>query len=214
MGIQLVNVAIAAWAPHVSDRAFRVLLKMAATALDKPSNGHDAATFFGGYRLLAMTLRGGEDDPSYRTVRRAISELLAVGALESVDPARRGSRAEYRLTLDADPKPKSGQSCPHKWTELSSDSGAEGQPSPEIGQSVSNIGRGTTGTTSREDPPDDEVVPFETSVQNAREDLIIGPISLGVESDDRSAICRRCRGPLEPDDFCTRCGIVQLRSVS
>lgn len=79
MGARLVSQVLARWT-HVSDRAFRVLVRMALTALDEPNNGTPASVYFGGRDLLAMTLRrerGGDLDTAYKTVKRAIADLIA-----------------------------------------------------------------------------------------------------------------------------------------
>jgi hypothetical protein len=100
MGAQLVNKALAHWT-HVSDRAFRLLIRMAVTALDKPKDGKPASIYFGGRELLAMTLRTdkGSDRSRYRVVARALAELVDAGAIERADSGRQGHNAVYRLTL-------------------------------------------------------------------------------------------------------------------
>lgn len=104
MGAQLVSLVLVRWAPHISDRAFRVLVRMAHTALDADVKGRSAGMYYGGRDLLAMTLRaerGGTDEAAHRTVRRAISELLEVGAIERITAAKRGTTGAYRLRLEA-----------------------------------------------------------------------------------------------------------------
>lgn len=195
MGVQLANVAIIRWAPVISDRAFRVLMRMSLTALDKPSNGQPAAHYFGGLDLLSMTLRGG-GDPTHRTTRRALSELVSVGAIESAQKGKRGARAVYRLTLDADPKPMvSGQGCPTDWTDLSRNSDGSGQVSPGSGHLVSPLG--TTGATQDDERQEDEVVASPAVVQTARDE--------SAANDDLPAedgCCPDCGTYLDPDGTC------------
>lgn len=102
MGAHLVARVLADWT-HVSDRAFRVLVRMALTALDKPKDGNPADTYFGGRELLAMTLRsdGGSEDSRNRIVARVVAELIKVGAIERTDSGRTGHNAVYRLTLSS-----------------------------------------------------------------------------------------------------------------
>jgi hypothetical protein len=114
MGASLVGAAFARWT-HVSDTAFRVLIRMALTALDSPSadGKNPAATYWGGRDLLAMSLRRawpeGDDERSanarkniHRDVRRALGELVKEGAIEVLDTGRavrQGNRQVYRLCL-------------------------------------------------------------------------------------------------------------------
>jgi hypothetical protein len=101
MGAHLVSQALARWT-HVSDRAFRVLIRMAVTALDNPSKGRPAAVYLGGRDLLAMTLRTEKSTPRTRNraVQRALAELSEAGAIKHVRGGWAGQNAVYRLTLD------------------------------------------------------------------------------------------------------------------
>lgn len=103
MGARLVSLVLARWS-HVSDRAFRVLIRMANTALDEATNDRPAGVYFGGHDLLAMTMRrenGGTTDSAVRTARRAVAELVAEGVIERVNRARSGEKQVYRLCLHA-----------------------------------------------------------------------------------------------------------------
>jgi hypothetical protein len=100
MGASLVVQVLANWS-HLSDRAFRVLVRMAVTALDKPQNGQPAAIYHGGRELLAMSLRskGGTDRTRYRSVAEAVAELTDAGAIQHLAIGWAGQNAVYRLTL-------------------------------------------------------------------------------------------------------------------
>lgn len=102
MGASLVAQVLARWT-HVSDRAFRVLVRMAVTALDKPKDGKPANIYHGGRELLAMALRtdGGSADTRYRAVKRAVAELSEAGAIQHIQSGWAGRNAVYRLTLGA-----------------------------------------------------------------------------------------------------------------
>jgi hypothetical protein len=107
LGATLVNQAIQNWGPHLSDRAFRVLIAMAVTAKDKPSQDRPAKLYFAGQEYLVRALRrerGGTEDNAIRTVKRAIQELIQVGAIRCTQAAILGSTAVYQLTLNAVPK--------------------------------------------------------------------------------------------------------------
>jgi hypothetical protein len=101
MGAELVGLALARWT-HVSDRAFRVLMRMSLTALDRPSKGRPAAVYLGGRELLAMTLRSdkGTAATHYRAVQRALAELSEEGAIQHLKNGWAGQNAVYRLTLE------------------------------------------------------------------------------------------------------------------
>lgn len=133
MGASLIGAVFARWT-HVSDTAFRVLTRMALTALDNPSadGKKPAATYWGGRDLLAMSLRRpwptGDDEKSanarkniHRDVRRALGELAKEGAIEIVDTGRavrQGNRQVYRLCLlpgcqeGTTPPPEEGSTSP------------------------------------------------------------------------------------------------------
>lgn len=106
MGANLVTQVLAHWT-HVSDRAFRVLVRMAVTALDSPSKGQSAGIYHGGRELLAMSLRSekGSAETRYRAVKRAIAELTEAGAIEHLATGWAGQNAVYRLTLKRSESP-------------------------------------------------------------------------------------------------------------
>lgn len=101
MGANLVTQVLAHWT-NLSDRAFRVLVRMAVTALDTPSKGRPAGVYHGGRELLAMSLRGenGTERTRYRTVAKAVAELTEAGAIDHLATGWAGQNAVYKLTLD------------------------------------------------------------------------------------------------------------------
>lgn len=100
MGAQLVSEVLTRWT-HVPDRAFRVLVRMALTALDQPQNGQPAGVYFGGRELLDSAMRPtrGTPETRYRDLKRAVAELVAAGAIERVGGAGPRHNQVYRLTL-------------------------------------------------------------------------------------------------------------------
>lgn len=101
MGAHLVTLVLTHWT-HLNDRAFRLLVRMAHTALDKPNGEIPAGVYFGGRDLLAMTLRterGGNADSLHRSVKRGIADLVGEGVIERTQHARSGSNQVYRLRL-------------------------------------------------------------------------------------------------------------------
>src|ERR1044071_6942996 len=91
---------------QLSDIEFRVLVRMAHTALDERSGATPAATYFGGHELLAATLKsdGGEARTVERRVRKAVTGRVNAGAVERVNRGGSGVNQVYRLTLEAEQK--------------------------------------------------------------------------------------------------------------
>jgi len=161
MGANLVMQVFAGWT-HVSDRAFRVLVRMAVTALDNPSKGQVAGIYHGGRELLAMSLRSdkGSADTRYRAVKRAVAELTEAGAIEHLATGWAGQNAVYRLTLNrskdaADPREMGGLIGPPKG----------GRTSPPMG--------GPSGTEwgASEAPPRNHKEPLEEREEEEGADL-------------------------------------------
>lgn len=101
MGATLVTQVLAYWT-DVSDPAFRILVRMAVTALDTPVNGKPACIYHAGRELLAMSFRSqkGTARTRNRAVAKAIAELTEAGAIEHLLTGWAGQRAVYKLTLD------------------------------------------------------------------------------------------------------------------
>ncbi|MBB5868561.1 hypothetical protein F4553_001940 [Allocatelliglobosispora scoriae] len=103
MGARLVTEALMSWT-HLTDRAFRVLIRMAHTALDNNAPTTPAGRYFGGHDLLATVIApGGTPQSRLKTVQRAVAELIRQGAVHRVNTARAGSNQVYQLTLDRRP---------------------------------------------------------------------------------------------------------------
>lgn len=112
MGAQLVALVLSRW-KHLNDTEFRILIRMALTALDQENDGHPPHLYFGGHEFLATALRRpfpeGDDDQArkarqnvLRDVRRSVKGLVDQGAIEVVDTGRavrQGVAKTYRLTL-------------------------------------------------------------------------------------------------------------------
>lgn len=112
MGIQLANVVSVSWA-HLPERQFKVLMRMALTALDVPNKkGQPAHVFWGGWETLALAMNRdvpAEDDPRLeaQTRRRTlVSEvarttrlLVDAGAIKPQETARRGHQQTWLLTV-------------------------------------------------------------------------------------------------------------------
>lgn len=84
----------------LSGNAYKVLICMATTALDKTKDGRPAGLYFGGWDALAITLGYPDADPESAgkaAVKRAVSELRKRGHITPMVTARTGSRQSYLI---------------------------------------------------------------------------------------------------------------------
>ncbi|NPC96613.1 hypothetical protein [Nocardioides sp. zg-DK7169] len=114
MGIELMKIVVHRHG-RLPGNAYKVLMAMAQTALDRPVDGKPARLYFGGWEPLARAL-GHEvpledkSDPGVTArrdqlqeyVRRAVSQLAREGVFERlVEHPRHGDRQVYKLTVSA-----------------------------------------------------------------------------------------------------------------
>lgn len=111
MGARLVAEVLSEFT-DVGYDAFRVLVRMAHTALDEDTKARPARLYYGGREVLAATLRPDvhdfeEGSKEWRgaeaNVRRALRILIEAGAIERVGQAHTGERQVYRLILKRSP---------------------------------------------------------------------------------------------------------------
>lgn len=201
MGIDLVQLLLLHHAAGLSGRAFKVLCKMAATALDTPNGkGQTARLYFAGEGPLAHVLYGrgpdlwkadettGERVRVYtsnelREVRRVLKELRDAGLIESMtDKATRGHAQSFRLALGQIAHPNEGESAHPN----------EGESAP---LSRGNLPTPRTDRGTNEDSSQDTLPPASASTTgHAREG-----------QDDADEI-QRHHFVGEPGDDCTNCG--------
>jgi hypothetical protein len=102
VGARLVSAAINPHWSQLTDLQFRVLTIMAITSLDVGNGRHSRAVYWAGHDYLALCVFG-TDAPEERhlhAVKRAISGLVKLGAIEPMERATGRRRARYRLILD------------------------------------------------------------------------------------------------------------------
>lgn len=135
VGIEIVKAA-AVYGNRLSGNAYKVLVAMSVSALDKPSNGRPASLYWGGWDSLALTL-GHEDatrnSSGHKAVKRAIKELRDGQHISPMTTAARGSRQSYMvhpggLKGDQNGPVKGGQSDPVKGGQNGPQSGVELSP--------------------------------------------------------------------------------------
>lgn len=206
MGARLVTLVLMRWA-NIGDAEFRLLVRMAHTAMDERTPTAPAATYFGGHELLAATLRseGGNEATVLRRVRKAITKLVELGAIERVGGAGGGRNQVYRLTLEGERRevgaPQgNGQQVPDVPT-------GEG---PEVPTEEVPV---VPDSRDQEYPPRNNEEPIEELYEDQDEDLRTDltdsrarcpehPYLEGGERDDgtlRCPLCRRkARDPTRP----------------
>lgn len=97
MGIEIVKASIV-HGKRLSGNAYKVLVVMAMSALDKPKDGRPASLYWGGWDALAVAL--GYDDAArgsagHNAVARAVRELKKARHVTGMGEARTGSRQSY-----------------------------------------------------------------------------------------------------------------------
>ena len=110
MGARLIAEVLANF-NDVGYDAYRLLVRMAHTALDEDTKDRPARLYFGGRDVLAETIRDDlpaeptskERKNAYADVRRALRVLVEAGAVERANSAHTGERQVYRLTLKRNP---------------------------------------------------------------------------------------------------------------
>jgi len=199
MGARLVTLVLMRWS-QLGDAEFRLLVRMAHTALDERSGGMPAATYFGGHDLLAATLRsdGGSQTTLLRRVRKAITLLVEAGAVERVGAARSGANQVYRLTLngaqsiESDGSGEALEQVPQVPPE-------EGPPVPTEQVPPVPESRYQEYLPRNHEEPIEELYE-DTKTNDLRTDLTVPrarcpdhPSMLGGERDDGSPCCPFCR---------------------
>jgi hypothetical protein len=199
VGARLVTLVLMRWT-QLADVEFRLLVRMAHTALDERSGRTPAATYFGGHELLAATLRseGGSLTTTLRRVRKAITGLVEAGAVERVGAARSGNNQVYRLTLEAVQRIGPDESVER----VQQGSGVPPEEGPQV---PAQQGPGVPESRALETLPRNHEEPLEelyedTSTDDLRTDLTVPrarcldhPSMLGGERDDGLPRCTFCR---------------------
>lgn len=112
MGVELVGLVSAKWG-HLPAGPFKLLVRMAVTALDKPNaKGQPGAVYWGGWVDLALALNRDipDDDGTEETMRRRkhirdevirhTSALTRAGAIKpAVENPGRNVKQTWKLTL-------------------------------------------------------------------------------------------------------------------
>lgn len=108
MGIRLVQGALSPVWLHLTERARLALAHMALVAHDTGTPNSRRACWWEGLDVLMLKVLGltpheltnAEYKTAYRKIQRVIKELKDAGAIEVIEPGRRGHNAVYRLHPD------------------------------------------------------------------------------------------------------------------
>lgn len=205
MGARLVSLALARWS-HVSDRAFRVLVRMALTALDDPTPGSGAGLYFAGQDLLAMTLRncGGKRESVLRSVRLAIDELIDEGAIERTKAGRSGQNAVFHLTIAGPRRIDRPDFTADRQAESAVPPQAESSVPPEAESAVPDRRNPAFLPRNQEEPVEERVQEPEI---NARTDVAVARARDAAETPIDSPKCEHgcAKGWLLVGDQIQRC---------
>lgn len=115
MGVEIVKAAVI-YGKSLSGNAYKVLVCMSLSALDKPSNGRPASLYWGGWDALALALgfehaeRGGV---GHNAVARAIRELKKERHISPMVDAGRGTRQSYMVHPGGLKEPRKGEQNAH-----------------------------------------------------------------------------------------------------
>lgn len=210
MGAHLVAQALAHWT-HLSDRAFRVLVRMSLTALDNPAPGRPAGVYHGGRELLAMSLRSdkGTAETRYRSVKRAVAELTEAGAIQHLRTGWAGQNAVYRLTLQRAASIDDSQSAPEEMGGLI-DPPMGGPTSPPMGgPNVPEWGASQAPPRNQEEPLKERGEEQGVDLQTTSHAPRVADEPTNPESSPRPAKCptHGLGGGVRPDGLpeCTFC---------
>lgn len=170
MGFDLVNQILVMHAYELNARDLKVLMRMAATALDRPNaKGQPARLYYGGEEPLFLVLYGPNVEMTterIREVRRTVAKLVKADLIEpQIHKAGNGRRQCFRLkvgkelggqsppTLDGEPPPQpGGEPAPH-WVGQSPTPRKQ-QEDGGLTQGPTPIRRRATTDRAREDSED------------------------------------------------------------
>lgn len=115
VGVEIVKASMF-YGRHLRGNAYKVLIAMSMTALDKPIQGRPASLYWGGWDSLAITL--GYDDAArgsagHNAVARAIRELRSANHVTPMVDAARGMRQSYLVHPGGFQKPEKGEQNAH-----------------------------------------------------------------------------------------------------
>lgn len=128
VGVEIVKASIF-YGARLPGNAYKVLVAMSMTALDKPAQGRPASLYWGGWDALALVLGypdASRDSAGHGAVKQAIKQLREAGHISPMVDAGRGTRQSYMVHPGG--LPKGEQNPPSIGEEKSPPKGEEKSP--------------------------------------------------------------------------------------
>lgn len=154
-----------------------VLVVMALTARDNPTDDYDAAHYFGGAAFLQQKVWGRVDDSSARQLKKAITVLVRAGAITRRVHGAPGRRAEYDLILSrreqgTETVPKQGTEKERTGDRNGPDRGTETVPPKGTTQHREKEERDILAPATTSPAPVDNSAEGEMTTEQANRELI------------------------------------------
>lgn len=99
MGVEIVKAATV-YGKRLSGNAYKALIAMSLSALDKPHNGRPSSLYWGGWDALALALgheNADRNSAGHNAVARAVRELRQADHITPMVDAGRGTRQSYMV---------------------------------------------------------------------------------------------------------------------
>ena len=168
MGVEIVKAAMV-HGKRLSGNAYKVLVTMSMSALDKPKDGHPASLYFGGWGALALALgydpeaANDRNSAGHKAVKRAVRELREGVHISPMLTAARGTRQSYFVHPGG--FGKGDQGGPVKGDQIDPVKGDQNGPQRGTKTVPPRKEQGST-----KDKTQDIHLPSATELQTARED--------------------------------------------
>lgn len=190
MGVEIVKAAMV-YGNQLSGNAYKVLVTMSMSALDKPKDGRPASLYFGGWGALATSLgypaetSNDRNSAGHKAVKRAVRELRTGSHISPMVEACRGTRQSYFVHPGG--FGKGDQNDPVKGDHFDPNKGDQNSP-----QRGTKMVPPRKDTGSRDDLSQDITLPSATELQTAREDESSNEMSPHKFRGQPAADCEAC----------------------
>ena len=138
MGVEIVKAATH-YGRRLSGNAYKVLVAMSLSALDKPTNGRPASLYWGGWDALAIALGYDNADrgsAGHNAVARAIRELKNGRHVTPMNDARTGIRQSYMVHPGGLPGGNQGEQNAHAEGEQNAHTVREQNAHPSVSKTL------------------------------------------------------------------------------
>lgn len=198
MGVEIVKAATV-YGKRLSGNAYKVLVAMSLSALDKPSNGRPASLYWGGWDALAIALgheNADRNSAGHNAVARAIRELKKGRHITPMVDAGRGTRQSYLVHPGGLTGARKGEQNAHAECEQNAHAKGEQNAQQRVSKTVPpRKEQGSTGLSQD----------IELTQQPQ-------PQTEANEADESSSKGHRFEG--RPGEDCVRCGRSRLNRTA